>query len=101
MHCTVHDMNKIKQHVTSSARPKPQEDEFYTLDELLDIAFVKEWTHAPGFSRYSQMRYTDDMYLLIAEFNEGKVWCKVGFIWGDSVERILRQLPVFVDIDAK
>ncbi len=52
-----------------------KEVEFDTVEELLNIDFVKSWSEDKGFCRYS---LSGDH--LMAEFNNGKNWWVVCFI---------------------
>jgi hypothetical protein len=73
--------------------------EFDTIEELLNIDFVKGWSTDPGFFQYS-LSYDicwDSQLKLMVEFkNESKMeWWVIGFISADSYDEIINMLPKF------
>jgi hypothetical protein len=71
--------NKIVQHIPNFCDVDPKEAEFNTLEELLNISWVKSWKKDHDkkgpFFRYS----LNEKYLMI-ERNEGKWWWTIGRI---------------------
>jgi hypothetical protein len=68
---------KIKQHIPAACDGlSPLEVEFNSLEELLEIPFVKKFTQCffhnenynPYFKRFSISHYADYIYLLMAEY---------------------------------
>lgn len=73
--------------------------EFDTVEELLNIDFVKGWSTDPGFFQYSlsyDIRW-DSQLKLMAEFkNENKMeWWVIGFISADNYDEVIHMLPKF------
>lgn len=69
-------MNKIKQHIPGYvAGVKRRVAEFETLEQLLDIPWVKLMKDRPGFHRFS---LSGDR--LMAEFQQGRLWFVVGYL---------------------
>lgn len=57
-----------------------EEREFTTLDELLNVRFVKEFTRADNFERFSYHPLTQHKALLMSEHAKGKAYWVVGTI---------------------
>jgi len=74
---------KIRQHIPNfvDLDEYPEEIEFSTLNELLEIPFVKSKTKYDDFLKFS----ISDNHLMV-EFDEGKTWYVVGSI--DDVTNI-------------
>ena len=54
---------------------------FETADELLAHPWIAEWKGDPGFRRYSVSRQSDDVSLLMAEYERGKIgWWVLGYL---------------------
>jgi len=69
-------MNTIKQHIPAFCEGFDKKTaEFNTLEELLGVAFVKNFTRVPTFFRFSQ----NDRHL-IAEYRGGREWWVVGYL---------------------
>ena len=76
-------MNMIKQH--RPAYMSGFEDakiEFETVEELLEIDFVKNFSDQPEFYRFSFSQMDGDPYAggLMCENNEGRSWWVVGYL---------------------
>lgn len=62
----------------------PESITFSSLDDLLEIDFVKSHTRQAGFYRYSLNRSSGTVRNpLLAEYQNGKKWFVIGFIEGD------------------
>lgn len=86
-------MNKIHKYFPGFVdRPTPREDEFETLDQLLNIDWVKTWADRKDFYRFS-LDCSPGENILMAEYNGGKVWWVVGFI-DNYIEGLLDWVPV-------
>lgn len=69
-------MNQFKAHIPPFMDiPHPSPVEFNTLDELLQIPFVSNFSEEENFYRFSLAGYS-----LMAEFDEGREWWVVGSI---------------------
>ena len=80
-------MASIKQHIPNFVSGvDPETVEFQTLDELLDISFVKIWKDK-NFYQYS---VSEDRWgtILMAEYNSGIKWWVVGNIKGTTREEL-------------
>jgi len=88
----------IKQHMPNFVSIDPKEAEFETLEDLMNVEFVKRWTDnrwGDVFHRfstdydpwYAEHGY-DDSVTLMAELDGGKIWYVVGHIYGLSPEEI-------------
>ena len=88
----------IKQHMPNFVSIDPQEAEFETLEDLMNVEFVKRWTDngwGDAFHRFSishddwmvKYGYEDYMHLM-AEMDGGEKWYVVGYIYGSSPEEI-------------
>ena len=93
-------MAKIKQHRPSYVTGFENEvKEFSSLEELLNIEFVKSFTFQPNgelnldFHQFSISKELGT-YLLMAEYNKGSNWWVVGYI--DDNE-ITKKLPIWQD----
>jgi len=91
-------MIKIVQHIPEyCSGPEPQTAVFSTIDELIEIPFVKKWITYPTFKRLSQSIYEDgDDTLLMAEICLGDVhesWC-IGYM--DEAVPLLPEWSPFV-----
>ena len=75
-------MGTIKQHIPNFVSGfDPVTQNFETLEELLDIDFVKQWSGDNDFHQFSIGPYGDRWHLM-AEQNNGKRWWVVGYITG-------------------
>jgi len=75
-------MGIIKQHIPNFVSGfDPVIQNFETLEELLDIDFVKYWGVHEDFHQFSIRPYGDRLFLM-AEENNGKRWWVVGYITG-------------------
>jgi hypothetical protein len=75
-------MGTIKQHIPNFVSGfDPVIQNFKTLEELLDIDFVKQWSADEDFHQFSIGPY-DSRWHLMAEQNNGKRWWVVGYIIG-------------------
>jgi hypothetical protein len=96
---------KIKQHIPAACEgDEPLEVEFNSLEELLEIPFVKKFSQCfycienPNhyFKQFSLSHYVDYIYLLIAEFEEHphlpKHWV-VGYIHREDT--LVLDLPIW------
>jgi len=68
-------INRFVEHYPAYCDYDPKSYGFDTLEELLNIEFVKRFKNQKGFCRYS---YSSPH--LMAEYNEGKKWWCVGSI---------------------
>lgn len=62
-----------------------EELEVGSLEELLEVDWVKNWTTSPGFHRFSVSRHYQ-YHNLMAEFKEGKEWWVVAILEGEEPE---------------
>lgn len=88
-------MNHIRARIPGGVdfRDAPPEGEFSTLEELLEIPFVKRRTTNPLFARFSVGREVEDSCVLMAEMKDGKFW-GVGYLKEDVPE-----LPTWVYVE--
>jgi hypothetical protein len=79
---------KITEHAPSfvSLETGTNVQDFNTLEELLEIPFVKKWSTEKNFYRFSLADYALNFQLLVAEFNDGKRWFIVGFIENCNID---------------
>jgi len=71
--------NKIKQHIPNFCDGLiPEKVEFETLDNLLNVPFVKQFSLYKGFKGYSVFK-TPKQNLLIANYDNGEVYV-VGYL---------------------
>ena len=88
---------KIRSHVPNycfdGEEPDP-EIEFNSLDELMNIDFVKRWANNPmiQFHKYSisyrPSHYGITSHLLMAELKGGAEWWVIGYLSGEGIEKI-------------
>jgi len=88
----------IKQHLPNYVSIDPQESEFETLEDLMNVGFVKQWTDnrwGDDFHQFSIshndwiVKYGHEDYMhLMAEMDGGKKWYVIGYIYGSSPEEI-------------
>ena len=73
---------KIKENIPGFVDgASPRQADFNTKEELLELDFVKSWSRGKGFHRFSLTDYGAGFKLLMAEFDGGKRWYVVGFIY--------------------
>lgn len=79
-------MNRIKQHKFGEIWPGEviPVAQFSTTDELLAVPFVANYVTYANFHRFSVSR--DSQPLLMAEYEDGKVWYVVGYL--DSLDGV-------------
>ena len=88
----------IKQHLPNYVSIDPKEVEFETLEDLMNVGFIKQWTDkrwGNAFHRfstsydpwYAEHGY-DNSVTLMAELDGGKIWYVIGYIYGLSPEEI-------------
>lgn len=72
-----------------------EENEFDTIEELLDIEWIKRWSIQPEFYQYSLgFREPIERIHLIAEIDGGKTWWVVGRIVSiDNYEYLINKIP--------
>ena|ERR1700741_193218 len=73
--------------------------EFNSIEELLNIEFVRQQTYSNqvslgSFHKYSKSTPNEKETLLMAEFNDGKDWCVLGYIEGGN--EMIKSLPNWV-----
>jgi hypothetical protein len=68
------------QHVPGFVDMKPNEARVETLDELLEVPWIKAWKEDRRFYRFSR---SEGHRLLIAERDRGREWYVVARIRGD------------------
>jgi hypothetical protein len=69
-------MNSITQHVLPYIEGvEPKKAEFDSLEQLLEVDWVKSWKDRQGFHRFSVNKNK-----LMAEYMQGRLWYVVGFI---------------------
>lgn len=81
---------KIIQHVPTFVECEPKKGEFSTLEELLNIDFVKYFSTEKDFYRFSVSNLKVS-HLLMAEQENGLRWWVVGNLI--DAEEIISQLP--------
>jgi len=92
---------KIRQHIPHFVDTNNKQNvEFKTLEELINIPWVKDWSLEKKFSRFSIDIDNDNKSkipsaMLMAEFNNGKIWWVVGRI--SNLEPTLN-LPKWIPI---
>jgi len=59
----------------------PKEYDFDTIEELLDIPFVKRWMEMPKFFRLTKSRMKSSQQILMCELNEGKEFWAIGWLY--------------------
>lgn len=64
-----------------------EESKFNSLEELLNIQWIKNWKDHDNFHRFSISDYD-----LMAEFNEGKEWWVIAYL--DDIST-LKDLPIW------
>ena len=80
-------MNHIRKHIPNfiDTDRLPDENDFETTDQLLNIPWVKEW-ESP-FDGRPFYRWSKSDNHLIAEYDNGKFWWVIGFIRNpDNIE---------------
>lgn len=79
----------IRQHIPNFVSGfNPAIEEFKTLDELLNLDFVKRFSDGdPNFYRFSVKDYVTRVHLM-AEYDEGRTWWVVGYINGIAKDDI-------------
>jgi hypothetical protein len=82
-------MGTIKQHIPNFVSGfDPVTTEFETLDELLSLDFVKRFNDGDNsFYRFSVNDYSTRVHLM-AEYDEGRKWWVVGYIYGIAKDDI-------------
>ena len=88
----------IKQHMPNYVSIDPKEAEFETLEDLMNVEFVKRWTDNRWGDDFHQFSISHDDWMvrsghedymhLMAELDGGKKWYVVGYIYGSSPEEI-------------
>ena len=73
---------------------------FNSLEELFAIEFVNNFTKNPinepdpRFHKFSKSTPSEDTTILMAEYEEGKVWWVVGYL--SDADEIVKELPLWV-----
>ena len=71
----------FRQHVPNSCEGvDPIVQCFDTLEELLNIPFVKQWIKDKDFYRYSINPDGENKWMLMQETNKGKSWWVIGYL---------------------
>jgi hypothetical protein len=78
------DINEIEQHIPSSCSTDSVIESFNTVEELIKIPFVKNWSTIDTFSYYAisvdTFNESTDGNHLMAVFNDGKDFWVLGYI---------------------
>lgn len=72
-------------------------ENFNSLNELLAIDFVDNFKNTPELSSFHQFSISepsDDTMILMAEYEEGKIWWVVGYL--SDAKEIVKDLPAWV-----
>jgi hypothetical protein len=85
---------RVDELLPNSATPfKPESANVSSLEELLELPWIKFVSRNGGkFYRFSCMR-TDDHWLLMADLHG--TWRVIGLVSGDDVEHIINTLPIW------
>ena len=87
---------KIRQHIPSCCSGvTPNEAEFTTVEELLEIDWVKLAKEDKDFYRFSfSFRDEPDIFsALMLELNEGKFWWVIGYVPFENAKQLKDKLP--------
>ena len=100
---------KVRQHIPGFVDNDPVITEVDSATQLLALPFVQNWKHGPpflsdkGFHRFSVHRNywgnteqdpkTQQIHLLLAEFDQGYQWWVVANLTGSDSLDVLRDLP--------
>jgi hypothetical protein len=84
-------LNEIRQHIPSFVEGyEPEAAMVDTLDSLLTVSFVKNFTGLPHFHQLSLAPIGDGRYHLMAEYREGEEYWVVG-----TLKELVEGLPEF------
>jgi hypothetical protein len=86
-------MGTIREHIPGWASDfAPRYAQFSSIDELLDIEWVRKWKDIGQFDQFSISPSERGPSSLMAEYEDGRKWWVIGFI---DRKDIPKQLPIW------